>query len=267
MFENEGQAPEQPVESSGPESESVEAPSREEAKPSIPDLDSIERFRYGGREMTAKELQSQIMMQADYTRKTQAIAEERKFYDNLSADLAAVKSNPALADKFKSIYPEKFHSYLGYVTPEQRAQAQQAQQQNQYAQIDPQIMARFQKLEAAANEREVAAINAELDAKFKTLSDKFPFADEEAAIARAQALIERGEKLTDKIWEGIWKSVHDRNETKFKQLQEAKVKQQKQANARGREASAGGGIPGNAPRNPKTIKEASKYALEAMSDL
>ena len=270
MFENEGQATEQPVESPVTETESpVEQPSQKTAAPSIPDLDSMEKFKYGGREMTAKELRSEMMMQSDYTRKTQAIAEERKFYDNLSADLAAVKANPALIEKFKSIYPEKFHSYLGYVTPAQQAQAQAQQQstQQQYAQIDPQVMQRFQRMEADMNERQVAAINAELDAKFKGLSEKFPFADEEAAIARAQALQERGEKLTDKVWEGIWKSVHDKNESKWKQMQSASAKKQQSANAKGKEASGGGGIPANAPRQPKTIKEASKYALEAMSDL
>ncbi len=267
MFENEGQASEQPVES--PESTTESAPeqaSQQTAPPSIVDLDSLEKVKYAGREMTLKELRSAMMMQSDYTRKTQSIAEERKYYDNLSADLAAVKGNPSLAEKFKSIYPEKFHSYLGYVTQAQQAQPQQSQQ-SQYAQIDPNVMQRFQRLETDMNQREVAAINAELDAKFKSYSEKFPFADEEAAIARAQSLMERGEKITDKVWEGIWKSVHDKNETKFKQLQAEQVKKQKAANSVGKDVASGGGIPGSAPRQPKTIKEASKFALEAMRDL
>lgn len=268
MFENEGQASEQPVESPVESTEPTqEQPGQETAAPSVLDIDSLEKFKYAGREMTPKELRSMMMMQSDYTKKTQSIAEERKYYDNLSADLAAVKNNPALADKFKSIYPEKFHSYLGYVTPAQAAQAQQQAQAQQYAQIDPSVMQRFQRLESDMNERAVAAINAELDAKFKGYSEKFPFADEEAAIARAQALMDRGEKITDKIWEGIWKSVHDKNETKFKQLQSEQFKKQKSANARGKDIASGGGIPGSAPVKPKTIKEASKFALEAMADL
>ena len=263
MFENEGQATEQPVESPAPES-APESSIKEAAPPSIPDLDSMEKFKWSGRELTSKELQSMVLMQSDYTKKTQAIAEERKYYDNLNADLAAVKANPALAEKFKQIYPERYHGYLSYVTP---SQAEAAKQQQQYAQIDPQIMQRFQRVEADMKERAVAAINAELDAKFVKLNEKFPFADEEAAIARAQALIDRGEKITDKIWEGIFKSVSDRNEAKFKELQKAQITKQKAANAKGKEAGSGGGVPGNAPRQPKTIKEASRYALEAMSDL
>jgi hypothetical protein len=267
MFENEGQATEQPVESPELDTETTpQSQSMETAPPSIPDLDSMEKFKYGGREMTPKELQSMVLMQSDYTKKTQALSEERKYYDNLSADLAAVKSNPALVDKFKSIYPEKFHSYLGYVAQQQPAQTQ-SPQNSQYAQIDPQVMQRFQRIEADMNERSVAAINAELDAKFSKLSEKFPYADEEAAIARAQALMDRGEKITDKMWEGIFKSVHEKNETTFKQRQAEITKKQKEANSRGKEASGGGGIPGQAPRSPKTIKEASKYALEEMANL
>ncbi len=268
MFENEGQDVSQPVESEVVETTPEQT--TQQAAPQIPDLDSMEKFKYGGRELTPKELQSMVLMQSDYTKKTQAIAEERKYYDNLSADLAAVKANPSLADKFKSIYPEKFHSYLGYVANQQQAQTTQTQAQTtaqQYAQIDPQYMQRFQRLEADMNDRAVAAINAELDAKFTKLGEKFPYADEEAAIARAQAFMERGEKITDKVWEGIFKSVHERNEAKFKELQIKANTKQKVANAKGKEAAGGGGIPGNAPRQPKTIKEASKFALEAMDHL
>lgn len=268
MSEIEGQATEQPVVESAPGTESTPSqPTQGAAPPSIPDLDSMEKFKYGGRELTPKELQSMVLMQSDYTKKTQAIAEERKYYDNLNADLAAVKKNPALMDRFKSIYPEKFHGYLEYVRSVQQAQPQQQSQQSQYASIDPDVMQRFQRLEADMNLRAQAAINAELDAKFKTLSEKFPFADEEAALARAQALVDRGEKLTDQVWTGIWKSVHEKNDALFKKNQATQIQKQKAANAKGKDVASGGGIPGQAPVRPKTIKEASKYALEAMGEL
>lgn len=265
MFENEGQGEIQPVESEVTETTTPEQTTQ--AAPSIPDLDSMEKFKYGGREMTAKELRSEMMMQSDYTKKTQAMAEERKYHDNLRADLAAVKANPSLAEKFKSIYPERFHAYLEYVTPSQQARAEAQPTQQRYAEIDPNVMQRFQRMEADMTQREVAAINAQLDAKFSKLSEKFPFADEEAAIARAQTLQERGEKLTDQVWENIWKSVHDKNEGRFKQIQSAQAQKQKTANAKGKDAAQGGGIPGQAPVKPKTIKEASKFALEAMDHL
>jgi hypothetical protein len=263
MFETEEQSSE--VVESTQSSESVDAAPQGEqpAAPQVVDLDSLERFKYAGRELTPKELQSMVMMQSDYTRKTQAIAEERKYYENLSIDLAAVKSNPALAERFRSVYPEKFHSYLEYVSPAQTQTPQgQGQTQTQQYQMDPEFKRRFESLESELNERKVAAIQAELDAKFKTLSEKYPLADEEAAVARAQALIDRGEKLTDKVWESIWKSVHERNDGLFKKQYSAQFNKQKQANLKGKDAASGGGIPGQAPKQPRTIKEASDLARQ-----
>jgi hypothetical protein len=269
MFENEGVGADESA--STQESEdltSSEGASTEQTsmEQKLVELDSLERFKYAGRELTPKELQSMIMMQSDYTRKTQALAEERKYYDNLSADLAAVKANPSLAEKFKSVYPEKFHGYLDYAISQQgQGQTQQTQQQQQQqAQIDPEFKRRFDALEADLNERKQAAINAELDAKFKTLSEKYPYADEEAAIARATALLDRGEKITDKVWDGIWKSVHERNEGLFKQKYAAQFNKQKEANLKGKDGASGGGIPGQAPKQPKNIKEASRFALEEL---
>lgn len=248
---------------SGPE----QAPSGEAAPSAqqVSDLESMSKFRFGGKEWTPKEFQGAYMMQADYTRKTQQLAEERKYYDNLDADLKSVKSNPQLAAKFKEIYPSKFHGYLDYLS----SQAQPAQgqnQQNQYANIDPTVMTRFQALEADMNQRKVDAINAELDARFKTLSEKYPYADEEAAIARAQAAHTKGIKLDDKSWEQIWKAVNDKNVELFKKYGSAQVNKQKSANLKGKDAASGGGIPGLAPRQPRTIKEAGRLALEEMQN-
>lgn len=228
------------------------------------ELESQNKFRFGGKEWTPKEFQGAYMMQADYTRKTQQLAEERKYYDNLSADLAAVKGNPGLEAKFKEIYPTKFHAYLDYVA---QKQAQQPGQQNQQQyNNDPQLLKRFEAIESEMNDRKMQAINAELDARFKTLSEKYPLADEEAAVARAQALHARGIKLDDKTWDQIWKAVSDKNELVFKKYGAAQVNKQKSANQRGKDAAPGGGIPGQAPRQPKNIKEATKFALEELQN-
>lgn len=229
------------------------------------DLEKVGKFRFEGKEWTPKDFKGAFMMQADYTRKTQQLAEERKYYDNLTADLNAVRANPALAAQFKQVYPSKFHNYLEYVSPKQ--QQQQAPAQNgQYANIDPTVMNRFQALEADMNQRKVEAINAELDARFKTLSTKYPYADEEAAIARAQAAHAKGIQLNDKVWDQIWKATNDKNEAIFKKYGQDQVNKQKSANQRGKDAASGGGIPGQAPRQPKTIKEATKFALEEMQN-
>lgn len=273
MFENEGQGEVQQQESSDvtPQetSQQSDAVSSEQTKAAsqIVDLDSLEKFKYAGRELTPKELQSMVMMQSDYTRKTQAIAEERKYYENLQYDLAAVKGRPDLAEKFKSVYPEKFHTYLDYVLDKQAMnQNQMPQQQNQKYSMDPEFKSRFDALEADLQERKTAAINAELDAKFKTLSEKYPYADEEAAIARAQSLLDRGEKITDQVWDAIWKTVNQKNEDLFKKKYSEQFNKQKTANLKGKDAAAGGGIPGQAPRQPRTIKEATRMLEQDMQN-
>lgn len=216
------------------------------------------KFRFEGREWTPKDFKGAYMMQADYTRKTQALAEERKFYDNLPADLAAVKGNPQLAAEFRKVYPSKFHAYLDHVAP---AQSQQ-DPNKKYAEIDPAISDRFNRVEAYMKQQQVSAINAELDARFKVMSEKYPYADEEAVIARAQAAHAKNIPLNDKNWDLIWKAVNDKGVEKYKQYGQAAVNKQRTANQKGKEAASGGGIPGQAPVKPKTIKEASKYALE-----
>jgi hypothetical protein len=90
------------------------APSAEtpEAAPELVDLDTMDKFKFGGREWTPKELEAAYMRQQDYSRKTQEIAQERKYYDNLPYDLDMVKNNPALVNQFKQVYPAKFHSWI-----------------------------------------------------------------------------------------------------------------------------------------------------------
>lgn len=258
MFETEI---ENPTENLEVESSVTETPEQTSAAP-IVDLDSVEKFRYAGREWTPKDFQGAYMMQSDYTKKTQALSEERKYYDNLQTDLDQVKANPQLAAEFRKVYPKNFHRYLDYVTPAQAA-AEMKQTQSP-GKLDQAVEDRINRIESAFHEQKVAAVEAELDAKFKTLAAKYDFADEEAVIARAQALLGRGEKLTDKVWDSLWKSVHDRNLKISDQRQAEKVKKQTQVNAQGKDMGSGGGTPGSAPKVARTIKEAANFAREAL---
>lgn len=246
-----------PVDTTSGDSQSVEAQSTEQ--PSVTDVDSLERFKFNGREWTPKELKESYLRHEDYSRKTQSISEERKFYDNLSHDLETVKSNPALIDKFKQIYPEKFHNYLKWVGPAETP----TNKQQTPAGIDPSFVEEFKQLKAEINEQKVSAINAELDAKFNKLSTQYPMADEEAVIARAAALVDKGEKLTDKVWDSLWKSVHDRNQNLADKYYSEKVKKQTQANSKGKDVGAGGSTPGAAPVRPRSIKEMTNHLFSS----
>ena len=245
-FENSSQ-----VEST--ETQSVEAQSSEQ--PSVVDIGSLERFKYNGREMTPKEFGEAYLRHEDYSRKTQAIAEERKYYENLNYDLEAVKNNPALADKFKQIYPEKYHGYLKWVASEQSATNKQVQEK------DPEqsFKEEFYALKKEINEQKISAINAELDAKFTKFLDKFPYADEEAVVARAQVLLDKGEKLTDKVWESLFKASNDRTQGIAEKHYSDKFKKQNQANLKGKDVPAGGATPGAAPVQPRSIKAMTNH--------
>lgn len=270
MFENEGSENLESTESESPEADASGSDAADAKAQALIDLDTVDRFKFAGREWTPKDFQGAYMMQSDYTRKTQALSEERKYYDNLSHDLRSVKANPALAADFKRVYPEKYHAYLEYVTQAQssnqaQGMPQQSNQQNQSS-IDPQFMERFTRLESELNERKVEAASAEIDAKFKTLGEKFPYADEEAVIARAQALLERGDKLTDKVWESLFQTVHDRYKGMAEKHYSEQFKKQQSSNLKGRDVAAGGGTPGKAPKMPRTIKEASAFALQEIEN-
>lgn len=246
---------EQPQETGTPEQPTVQQ---------LMDLDSLEKFRFGGQEMTPKDLRDSQLRYADYTRKTKELAEERRshekersYYENLYADLETVKQRPDLVEKFKTTYPEKFHAYLdkalGTTDPEKT--------EGKEPSIPKEFLDRFDRLESDLNERKVQAINAELDHTFKALATKYPMADEESMIARGQALLARGEKLTSEVWEQIAKSVHD----KFQKVAEAhyaeKIKKQTTANSQGRDIGNGGSTPDTAPHRPRRIKEAADLAM------
>lgn len=272
MLENESAESEVSTESASTENSNPLINESAEQPASVFDLDSAEKVKWGGREWSQKELKDSTMLHSDYSRKTQAIAEERKYTDNLNYDLSYIHKNPdkakELVEQFKSIYPEKFHSYLDFVFKNQPDKSLSENGQNA-AKVDPALQERldkFDRMEAEFEQKKIEAIDAELDAKFQVLSKKYPMADEEAVIARAQSLVDRKVKIDDKIWDNLWKSVNDKNEKLADAHYANKVNKQKNANSQGRDIASGGGTPGQAPKMPRTIKEASDLARAEMEN-
>lgn len=238
------------------------------------DLDSADRFRYGGQEYSKDDFKSGWMRQSDYTKKTQEVAEQKRqwehYRNNLDADLERVKSNPALAQQFRTVYPKEFHSYLDRVVG--RQPNQQGMQQSNRG-LDPALEERLSRYEKFIADAETNAIQKELDASFSTFSKKFPQADEKSVISDAWAILDHKERtgdktpITDAQWERMWKDDHERNLNRFKQYQGSLVNGQKQANARSKDMAAGGGIPGQAPRVARNIKEATKLAMQHLDEI
>lgn len=247
---------------------SQESSAASEQAPSMVDLDKVEKFTYGGKEWTAKELQSAIMMNADYTRKTQALAEERKYVDNLQADLEAIKMYPQLADKFREVYPEKYHAYLNYVLKDQdTSQITQVSQSNkaQYLPIDPTIMNRFETIEKHFFDQEVKAASANIDNIYSKMTAKYSMADERTVTATAQALLESKENLTSELWEKIFKDDHDRNKQRYDSYYKGLVDKQQKSSKVARDIGPGGGT---AEKSGKKLnfKEATEMAINELSN-
>lgn len=224
----------------------------------IPELDKFERFKWEGKDWSLKDLKNSVLMQSDYSRKTEAISQERKYYDNLAADLDHVRSNPSMADKFREMYPEKFHAYLKYIQNEsaQPGNAVPAQK----PQMDPQLMSRIDQMEKMITEDKVSALEAKLEAQDQKMAAKFPRADIEAVYARASQLHASGTKLTDEAWEKLWQGDHDKHSKRFDSWQKETVQKQKEAISQSRDIGSGGGIPGQAPKKIK-LKDVAESIL------
>ena len=241
----------------------------------IVDLGKLQKFKWNGKTLTASELQKMAMMQADYTKKTQEISAEKKYYSNLYYDLNNVKKNPALISEFKRIYPKQFHSYLDSITDEisdatnTAAAAPQAQAKQSSPEAQQPIDPRTEEMYNFYKEQRQMASQEKVDALFDRLGSQYKDADEAKVIARVQTLIELSKREPDKYQrpddatiEKLFKQEHEAFQAKVKEHMNRMLDEQRKANARGRGPAAGGAIPGSAPKMPKTIKEATALALQ-----
>lgn len=263
-----------------------------------PDLAKLAKFKLDGKEMSYKDLQNMILSQKKFTQQSQQLAEQRKqfegqkkYYDNLHADINTVKRDPSQVSTFLKIYPKEFHQYVEGLgdnknsTPRIQEQASATPQGD----IDPRITQKLQeleekygsklsvieKIEAERLEANQKAARLEVDQVFDKMLEKYPLsqayenwvtsalqADREQAQAEnpSQAL----PPLDVKTVESYFKEAHEHYKKDFDGYQSKRFAGQKEANIRGKGPGAGGATPGQAPRVAKSIKEASQMALEAL---
>ncbi len=259
-------------------------PSEEQAL--VTELEKLDKFKFQGQELTAKDLEKMILRQKDYTQKTQGLAEERKaietekqerkFYENLYYDLQSVKSNPQLIQEFIKTYPEKFHGYLKEVLKESSPTQGLQQQQEQKPQYDIDQMSRIQKLENFYNQQqemiqqqEVAKTETAINQKIDELSKKYPDALPELAIGKVFEVYNKlqatGGKLSDADWESAFKSSDEQIKNLVKSRYGEMVKKQTQANAKARDVDSGGGTVGRAPHKFSSLKEVTDFAINDLT--
>lgn len=229
-------------------------------------LEKLERFKFGDKEWTPDALNKAIMRQSDYTKKTQAISQIKGYYDNLKPDLEMVKSNPALADKFKEIYPKEFWPYLDFVMAKmERDQEASGGSAQSRAELPKELQERLDRVETYVKEKEVEKYEATLDTTFAKMSQKYPDGDEEVVLAKAQVLLEQNPhaKIDEATWDRLWKQSHDKVNGLIKKRQETMFNQQKEANSKARDMGPGGAIPGSAPTRTR-LKDVAEIAIQQL---
>lgn len=240
-----------------------------EVAQAVAELEKMDKFKFDGQEWTPKDLKQAIMRQQDYTKKTQALSqdrkthdEDRKFYENLAYDLRALDANPNLASKFVSIYPEKFHKYADqYLKPgTQEAQPNQVQM----PQPDVQVLSKLERFEKFLNEQETVKNEAMIKSTVDELSKKYPGTEkplvQKMIMAEAYESHMSGVQLTPDVWEDIFKRAKDERDAELKAEYGELVKKQTEANAKSRDVGAGGGTAGRAPMKFTRFDDLAKHA-------
>lgn len=237
----------------------------------LQDLEKLERFTFKGKEYTARDLESAMMRQQDYTRKTQELASERRFVENVDDDIENVLSNPSLAAKFKEIYPEKYHAKLDRAlnTFGRMTQTQKQTPEEQSWRTDPELaqMKRdvtewkaFQTAEQQKQaEKTIDNILEQMATKFK-VSKEMRTVAEEMVVSRANVAINQNLPLNRETWEKIYSGVHKELSGIAKSYNQELIKQQQDANAKARDASSGGQAPGQSPKR-MSFREATEAAV------
>lgn len=258
--------PKAPIEGEEP------TPPAEDPKPSeIVDIDGQDKIMFRGKEYTPEELDKSILRQSDYTRKTQSLAENRKYYDNLHYDLANVRNNPEMADQFRQIYPESFHTYLDLVenTGHQEDSDLDLESDTISGPLQKKLESMQNKIDSydrKFQDEKIEATNARLDAVFEKLGQKYDLADEDAIVNKAQRLLEDNKanpnfELTNSAWERLFRNDHEARDTAYSSRQKRLLDAQAEQGNKGNDGGPGGVPPGR-ERKRLSFDEATDMAIQ-----
>jgi hypothetical protein len=239
----------------------------------LAELDKMEKFKFEGREYTPKELKKAMMMQRDYSTKTTSLANERKafegerkYWENLHADLAFVQKNPNAAALFLKEYPEKFHSYLKNIfeTPKD-GQTAQNPSQKELKHPDLDLLSRLTKMESVLAEQETAKNLSFIDKNMDAMAKKYPDALPDLALAKVHDAYISGAKVDEALFDKAFKESDAQMKHILKTRYQDRIKKQTEANNKGKDVSAGGGTAGLAPKKFNNIGEVTKFAAARLS--
>lgn len=271
--DNAGSSGGQSVSSESPVVSDVKATPTEAAQ-AILDLDKVEqRFRFNGKEWDKKEFQDSLLRQDDYTRKSQALAESRKYATNFPYDAARVMAGQATVEQFAQVYakaPEyvqAIRQLMGGIQSKPTAPSTQqpSEAERPWKQDLKLIEEKVGKWEEEKTQAAIETAKVELDSIFSDLEKKFPDANSELVNSRLLAALQSGHdvvsedgKFKRNVIERLFETNQKENLERYTKRYGEQVKKQKEANGKGIDAGKGGGVPGSAPVTPHTFKDARK---------
>lgn len=246
-----------------PAAESAPAPSP------VTDLDGLSEFTFQGEKLTPDQLHKVWTEHKSYGEQIKSYGQEKQFVDNLALDIENVLERPELAQRFKTIYPQKYHSILDKYLKIQSPNS--AQTQTEKPGLPKEFLSEFEQVkdrlkfhEQRAYQAEVEANSAKLDALLPPMFTKYPMAIEEQVYAKAEGILQGGQKLTEKTWERLVRESHDSASKKADQFYGAKLKSQLEKGQKASDVGQGGGTPGQAPNKPRTFDEAREAMLQSL---
>ena len=239
----------------------------------LTDIDKLERFRFEGREWKREDLRNAYLRQQDYTRKTQELAETRKYVDNFAVDLRAVLKDRARLEEFRRIYPREFVEKAEEVLS-QLPSARMPEGTSQKQQADDPVRGELEMIKRdlgqwkqEKQQAEVASIQSWLDNKFETFSKKYSHVEKmgepvlKAINADLEVLANQGTRITEQVIEQYFKGYDDKIKASWNAMRKSEITQQQRAGKEARDVGPGGGAPGAAPKGPKTFKEATAMMI------
>lgn len=255
-----------PSPSSGTEIHVPKEAKEPESKPI--ELDSLQSFRFKGRDLSPKELESLLEGQDSSRQDGNGGNSKADFDANYAADVAAVKLDPSRLGDFAAIYPREY--VIRAIHEMRKAEAQKDPASRSIESDDPHA-ARFERydrmvasFEQAQKEHRLATIGKTLETWHGSLATKYPDADPIVVDGKAIVASERGIQVTEKILEKLYKQDHEQRSKYYEQKYRRKAEEQITANKRGRDIPPGGMPVGMGAHQPKTIKEATALALETL---
>lgn len=231
------------------------------SQPSMTELDGLSEFTFQGEKYTPDQLHKMFTEHKTYGEQAKSFADQEKYDKNLETDLDNVLQDPRLAERFKQVYPQKYHGIVDRLLRDQRqatnppASAQPALPK-EFVNEFGQVKERLSFFEKRAHEAEVQAASAKLDAILPPIFKKYQMAVEDQVYQRAEVLLSQGQKLTEKTWDRLARESHETQQKRADQFYAEKLKEQVDKGQRGRDVGPGGATPGQGPSKPRTFDEA-----------